>query len=292
MKKEKGMSLIVLTLIIVTIVIIGSVAIFIVTKGNKTNSNAESSSETSGIKEDTNTEQAAQGQKFWVDNHKNWGEQKENLNLKLFDGKFTAPIDLRIADNFIKQVSYYPDGLGKTKKANNINEVLNLETLIRSDASIWLDYGEFFEEYGSYNDSIKLTLENFYESETSIKECFDNNWWCITTSSIQDGLGITTDDKEYNSSWDSCPLLDKVISILGGPKHIYTYLKSDGEYKNITYGLYYEYSEFSMQIYVMELYAGKNYRCEVSEVRYGPNEYWKEEIKNRQKSYSDFEIMK
>lgn len=281
---------------IVVILIVGAITVLLITKGNNdagdeqvgssTDTNYETEQNNDIINEDTTLKG-----NLWVDGYKNWGEQKESFTLTLFDEKFTAPIELKSANSFAKKITYYPNGSGG-QSTSNINEVLNSEIMIDYDTSVWLEYGEL-NEYGNYNDSIEVVLENFNETKTSIKDCFNNNWWSITELyNPQEALRIFVDDEEYNENWDTRPLLNKVVEVLGGPKHIFTYLKSDGEYKYITYGMYYEYSDFAIEISVMEIDTGNNYMCQINGITYAPKEYWEKSLEERKEDYNNFEIMK
>ena len=297
MKSKKGISLVVLTISIVAILIVGAITVLLITRGNNDDTSVEqigSSTDTNYETEqnnDTINEDTTIKGKFWVDGYKNWGEQKESFTLTLFDGKFTAPIELKSASSFAKKITYYLNGFGGGQSTSNINEVLNSESMIDYDTPVWLHYGEL-DEYGKYNDGIRVVLENFNEAETSIKDCFNNNWWSITELyNPQEALGIFVDDEEY-SERDTRPLLNKVVEVLGGPKHIFTYLKSDGEYKDITYGMYYEYSDFAIEISVMEIDTGNNYMCQIGGITYAPKEYWEKSLEERKEDYNNFEIMK
>lgn len=299
MNKQKGLSLILLIIIVSIIVVVGTLTIVLVSKNdnneNKTeNENISSipSNDNATQKNNDNAENSASKSSFWIDNYTNWEEQKEPLDLKLFDGQFSAPIDLKAVDSFAKRIYYFPNN--NKIEVNSINEILNSETIATpsKEVSIWINYGDFSEEKNRYTGSINVKLKNYNKKDSlSIKECFNNKWWHITienNSCIQECLGITTDDPQYNANWDGRPLLNEVISTLGGPKHIYSYINSESSH---AYGLHYEYSEFSIHIYVNEILAGGNYMCKVGYITYGTNEYWEEKLKKDAES-SSFKIIK
>lgn len=283
MKNKKKFILILFSILI--IIAISAAILLIISKGDNHSTDTDYENE-----QDYTNEETSEQNEFWLDNHKNWGNQKEIGSLTLFEGKFQTPIDLKNVNEFAKEIRYYPNGYnGKT--TNDINEVLSSEIMIDSDTPIWLAFGEK-NEYGNYSELIEITSNCFNETETSIKECLANNWWSISDiHSVPDALmeyfGITIDslNSDYHPNWDTRPLLDEIIKILGGPKHIYKSLNWDEEDNSRYYSLHYEYSDFTLAIDVVEIYAGNNYMCKINSFTYAPNEYWEAFIQNHSDSF-------
>lgn len=300
MKKERGIALTTLIIIIVAILIVGGVATFFAVKGSdkdtdkdtdkeKIESVDKDSTKKEEKDEDEDEKETTQENEFWVSNYKKWGEQKETFTLTLFDGKFTAPIDLKSADNFVKKYGYAVNGQG-TKNTNTIQTILNSEDEISiMGTTIWMYYGEL-NENNSYKDSIRVKVENYNKEDIVLKEAINNNWWYISEDieDAENSLGIDITDTTYDEESDARPLLNKIIENLGGPSHIYILEKTlDNSYQNLNYWLVYEYNEFVLVVEVTEAYVGESYLCGIGSINYFTKECFEKELEQK-----DFEIMK
>ena len=270
--------------------------------------NIDVKNETSTEKEnnDAENQDATIKGNFWVDNYKSWKTQKEECQLVLFDGKCTTPIDLKTLDSFVKRYDYNVqwDGVNVIDTKRNtktINDIINSEEMIGSATTIWMYYGNLneFTNYG-YKDSLKVDINNYnfnyseIDGYISLKDAINKNWWCIqnSTSDPANSLGIDIEDNSYDKATNAIPLLNKVIEILGGPKHIYIFDKtSQDNYKEVRYWLSYEYDEFVLTIEVDEGRVGDYYQCGIKSVNYFTKETFEKEIDKKSKK-DGFEIMK
>ena len=308
MKREKGMSLIVLTIIIIAIIIVGAVAVLLIAKGNNDDTNVGQVSPSTDTNYETEQNNDASNEnstmiaKFWIDDYKNWGEQKESFTLTLFDGKFTTPIDLKSADSFVKKYTYSVNKKN-VDPTTSIVPIMNSEDLIGiSGTRIWAYYGEL-NEYNSYKNSLTINVENYNGTDTALKECIANNWWYIEESvkTPERTLGIDmTNEPEYNKDGNAKPLLDKVVNELGAPKHIYvTERTSDGGLEIIEYLLSYEYDNYSVMIEVSESLYNNMHQTMVGSVTYYNNVCRDKRLEELKRHYElnpnssiKFEIMK
>lgn len=286
--KNKGITVMSLVIIIITIIfVLGviSAILFINNNDNNTKSNSTNIENTMNNKVEVNKEENKE-KKFWIENYKSWGEQKENCTLKLFDDKITIPYELENLDSFAKKYDYFPDGRGSSSEQNvkTISEVMNLTNKISSDASIYIGYGEYKEKYDKYSKLIQMEVKNFAEEDLTIQECFNRNWWEIA-SEYSDDLGL---DVEVSNN-EASKLFDKAIEILGGPKHIYIINRSEVDDKeSINYVLSYEYGDYVLEIWGSEIEGlGEFFTL----VKYQPKEVAKESLKNIEKN-EVFEIWK
>lgn len=293
MKNEKGIALIFLVIIIIAILVIsGGVLVFIVHQNTENKGETQTIADTNSSSLEENSEEV----NFWINNYKNFGEQKENINLKLFDNKFDTPIDLMSADSFVKAIHYYPEYNRKT--VYKMSDLLNAEDMIDSGANIYLEYGNLEnEESESYEHLINLRISNFNEEDISMKECFKNNWWCMDLSSINKAFGIEpTLEEEYA---DKNAELNKIIDFLGGPKHIYCMLevndRDEGYLKDLSsidYILLYDYGDDVIWIDVIEIASSsKTYKPHVSSIMYAPKEFWQKYLYLQEES-EDFRVIK
>lgn len=313
MNEKNKSSLLILTLIVVSILVIGTIVTMLIIKKEKNKEtnikdNFSTVDSNSKVEQNDNTnESLASNNTFWVDNYKNWEKQKDEFKLVLFNGKCTAPIDLKTLDNLVTRYDYYIKdnrlSLDDRKKhTRTINDIINSEDLIDPTMSIWMYYGDIakFTNYG-YKDSLKVDVKNYdfvydkNEVDISLKDAINKNWWCIenTTDDATISLGIDIDDTSYDHSTNAIPLLDKVIEILGCPKHIYTIDKTlDGSYKELDYLLSYEYDEFVLTIKVNEDYVGDYYQCGIKSVSYFPKESFEKYMEQKLDNDYFVEIMK
>lgn len=313
MKKEKGIALTTLIIIIVAILIVGGISTFFLVKGNDEDTDKEKmesvdkdSTKKEEKDEDEHEKETTQENEFWVSDYKKWGEQKETFTLTLFDGKCTAPINLKTLDSLIKRYDYNVqwDGVNvvDTKRyTNTINDIIASQEMIGSATTIWMYYGELneFTNYG-YKDSLKVDINNYNfdydqtDGYISLKDAINKNWWCIlnSTSDAANSLGIDIEDATYDEDTNAIPLLKEAVEILGGPKHIYIFDKTlEDNYKEMRYWLSYEYDEFIVTIEVEEARVGDYYQCGIKSVNYFTKETFEKEIEEKSNKDS-FEIMK
>ena len=312
MKERKSFSLLVLILIISLVLVIVSVAtMLIIKKGSteKTNINNTNSSVNTTYEENQKNNEnkvSTSNKNFWIDTYNTWKKQKDECPLVLFNEKCTTPINFKTLNNFINRYDYNVlwDGVNviDTKRnTQDINDIINSEEMIGSSTTIWMYYEDLntFTNYG-YKNSLKVDIKNYNynyrdtSGDISLKDAINQNWWYIKNdySDPTISLGIDIADDSYDDATNAIPLLNEVIEILGGPKHIYVFDKTlQDDHQQIRYWLSYEYDEFILTVEVKEASIGDYYQCGIKSVNYFTKESFVKEL-DEKSQLDDFEIMK
>ena len=199
-----------------------------------------------------------------------FGEDLKEIEGTIGHPDLVLPIDLENLDSFSAPYHvYFNEGGRATETCQTASEVVVLEDSMISngvlnDITLWVnsEKGEGRSEDldpDNLNGLDAIFIRNYGEEKLSVKECYEQNWWCIQLDNEEDVVNSLqlTIGEEFNAIGNAIALK------LGAPDYLaplekhsemseseyYTFMEAEN---SIEYTLIWEYKDYVITIHIQD----------------------------------------
>ena len=201
---------------------------------------------------------------FWF-NTIDWNQPRPKEITYMYNEKVTLPIDLENIDPT------------KIKQGNALE---NDESTISPD------------------NILNIIIENYFEDDSTTKDCYSNGWWYIISGYNLEKVFNTSLGEGYRNNFYELPLILEIINKIGLPSYV---LMSQDDIEEVnsnfnkgilSYDFVYDYNEYVIQFNIMEMITDNNaYSVTIGGIRYYTKQSW-EKTMHTESYFSTMEIIK